>query len=295
MFFTICIPTYNRASTISRTLDSLVEQSFHDFEILVVDDGSVDNTHEIVEKYNSLLDIKYISKGNGGKHTALNVGIELAQGTFFIILDSDDWLFPDTLEKVFNYCKLVIDKADYCGIMCRCVNSDNKQLIGEPFDEEPFISSYIDFHFGSGSKKKYIDCFEANRTSIMKQYRYPEPKGTRFVPESWLFDQIGMKYSLYCLNEAVEIKEYMENGITKDSGHLQKNVVGYLCDYVSKLDDILPNIKISTKAKCMAWYKYWNAVRYDTNNQGSRVKKVTAIGYVVKVITPLLNSIRNIR
>lgn len=293
MFFSICIPSYNRAATISRTLDSLVEQSFRDFEVLVVDDGSTDNTCEVVKKYDSLLNIKYFAKENGGKHTALNVGIDQASGTFFIILDSDDWLMDDALEKVYRYCQLINEKGDYCGVMCRCLNSSNMQLIGEPFDKEPFISSYIDFHFGSGSKRRYIDCFEANRTAIMKEFHYPEPEGTRFVPESWLFDQIGMKYKLYCVNEAVEIKEYLAEGITNDWEHLRKNVIGYLCDYVSKIDDILPYIETSTKAKCMAWYKYWNAVKYDVNKKGNRVKKVTLIGGAMYAATPILNIARN--
>jgi glycosyltransferase involved in cell wall biosynthesis len=72
MYFSICIPTYNRAHTISRTLDSLVRQSYKDFEALVIDDGSKDNTEEVVEKYIGILSIKYIKKNNGGKHTALN-------------------------------------------------------------------------------------------------------------------------------------------------------------------------------------------------------------------------------
>lgn len=294
MFFSICIPSYNRANTINRTLDSLVEQSFRDFEVLVVDDGSTDNTCEVVKKYDDFLNIKYFRKENGGKHTALNVGIDRAVGTFFIILDSDDWLMADALEKVYNYCQLINGKEDYCGVMCRCLNSSNMQLIGEPFEKEPFVSSYIDFHFGSGSKRRYIDCFEANKTAVLKHFRYPQLEGTRFVPESWLLDQIGMKYKLYCVNEPVEIKEYLVEGITNDSDHLRKNVIGYLCDYVSKIDDILPYITTSSKAKCMAWYKYWNAVKLDVNKEGDRVKKITAVGGVMYIATPILNFVRKI-
>ena len=70
--FTICIPSYNRAHTIQKPLESLVEQTFKDFEVVVVDDGSSDNTEEVVHPYESLLNLRYIKKINGGKHTALN-------------------------------------------------------------------------------------------------------------------------------------------------------------------------------------------------------------------------------
>ena len=99
MYFSICIPAYNRARTILRTLESVKKQSFDDYEVLIVDDGSTDDTKETVGSYlkeNSLEDkFLYFFKENGGKHSALNLGIEKARGVFFMILDSDDWLADD--------------------------------------------------------------------------------------------------------------------------------------------------------------------------------------------------------
>ena len=73
MYFSICIPSYNREHFISRALDSLVAQTFKDFEVIVVDDGSTDNTKDVAQFYQDKLDLKYIKKENGGKHSALNV------------------------------------------------------------------------------------------------------------------------------------------------------------------------------------------------------------------------------
>ena len=89
---TILTPTYNRGYIINKAYESLIKQSNKDFEWLVVDDGSNDNTEEIVKKFieEDKIKIRYLHKENGGKHTALNVGINNAHGDLILILDSDD-------------------------------------------------------------------------------------------------------------------------------------------------------------------------------------------------------------
>ena len=126
----------------------------------------------------------------------------------------------------------------------------------------------------------------------MKQFRFPEPENTKIVPESYVFDQIGMNYKLYCINEAVMIKEYLVGGMTKDKNHYNKNAVGYLYDYVLKLDEIFPNIKIPLKAKIIIWWKYWNAQKVCRFSNKPKVKKITVFGAIVFVLTPLINLIK---
>ena len=102
MYFTVCIPTYNRKEKLKLTLQSLERQSYKDFEVIVVDDGSIDNTKNFISEYikNTPLNLRYIYKSNGGKHTALNIGIESAGSKYFIILDSDD-IFTDNCLQYF--------------------------------------------------------------------------------------------------------------------------------------------------------------------------------------------------
>ena len=90
MYFSICIPTYNRKYILSRALKSLENQTFKDFEVIVVDDGSTDDTAAFMDKYieSTKMNVRYFYKNNGGKHTALNLGIKNAKGMFFVILDS---------------------------------------------------------------------------------------------------------------------------------------------------------------------------------------------------------------
>ena len=294
MYFTICIPMYNRENTIGRTLNSLVEQSFQDFEVLVIDDGSVDNGAEVVKTFEDKLNLVYFYKNNGGKHTALNKGIALAKGLFFIICDSDDYFLPRALEKMHELCKDIEKDATVSGVMCRCVDINNNRLIGEPFPESPYMSSYIDFHFFSGQKLKYLDCCEANKTAIIKKYKFPEPLNTKFVPEAYIFDQIGIKYKLYCYNEILLVKEYLEDGITKDRTHFEKNALGYLYDYIMNLEIIFPQINVTIKTRIIMWWKYWNAYNMCSCNDKPHVKKVTLLGRIVKAFCPFINLVKSI-
>ena len=92
----IVIPTYNRSSLLPRSLDSVLAQSGFDFELIVVDDGSTDNTRELIENYPH--DIVYLHQPNKGPAAARNRGIMAANNPLIAFLDSDDWFAPDKLE-----------------------------------------------------------------------------------------------------------------------------------------------------------------------------------------------------
>ncbi len=111
MKVSICIPTYNRKDYIFQTLDSVFNQSFKDYEVIIVDDGSTDGTEAAVkEKYPT---VKYHWKENGGDASARNKLISLAKGDFITFIDSDDLLFPDTVERLYNSIKETKDSCAY--------------------------------------------------------------------------------------------------------------------------------------------------------------------------------------
>ncbi|MDP1853777.1 MAG: glycosyltransferase [Candidatus Omnitrophota bacterium] len=93
----VIIPTYNRAQYICETIDSVLAQTYKDYEIIVVDDGSTDNTKELLAKYNGK--IQYVYKTNSGVSAARNLGINLSKGEYLAFLDSDDMWLPEKLEK----------------------------------------------------------------------------------------------------------------------------------------------------------------------------------------------------
>ncbi|MGI6223221.1 MAG: glycosyltransferase family 2 protein [Prevotella sp.] len=102
MLFSIFTPTYNRSKLLPRLFESLLRQNLKDFEWLIVDDGSTDETHTIIENFmrHSYFPIRYFFKENGGKHRAINYGVKNAEGELFFIADSDDLLLPNSLQIV---------------------------------------------------------------------------------------------------------------------------------------------------------------------------------------------------
>jgi glycosyltransferase involved in cell wall biosynthesis len=99
---TIFTPTYNRAYSLRRLYDSLCKQTSNDFEWLVVDDGSTDDTENLINSFiaDGKVDIRYFKQANGGKHRAINFGVREARGELFFIVDSDDQVTPDAVEWI---------------------------------------------------------------------------------------------------------------------------------------------------------------------------------------------------
>lgn len=103
MFFSIIIPTYNRSNDLNRCLNKLLFQDFKNFEVLIIDDGSTDNTRDIVLHFENKLNIKYIKiKNSGGPAKPRNIGIENSNGKYLCFLDSDDTWFKDKLSACYN-------------------------------------------------------------------------------------------------------------------------------------------------------------------------------------------------
>lgn len=99
-FFSVIIPLYNKESFIENTINSVLNQTFTDYEIIIVNDGSTDKSEQIIQKFNDS-SIRYYTKENGGASTARNLGIELAQGQYITFLDADDFWYPYFL-KTFH-------------------------------------------------------------------------------------------------------------------------------------------------------------------------------------------------
>lgn len=282
--FTVCIPSYNRAHTIQKTLDSLVNQTLKDFEVLVVDDGSSDNTKDVVRPYELLLNLHYIYKTNGGKHTALNKGIENATGELFIILDSDDKLTSNCLENMYEKWKELENKEPYCGVMGKSIV--NNKMLGSPFPTNLNTISYVEYHYGKYAGL-FIDCCECLRTDILKQYSWPENLDTKFVPENFVMDQIGLKYKLLLTNDIYKEIVYENDGITNNKAEYTKsNICGYLFNAISKIELILPYAKeteLTPHAGKYMWYYYWQLVQLDINKKGPRIRNVSLFGYVMLI------------
>ena len=137
MELTILTPTYNRETQLKALFQSLRSQTVEDFEWLIIDDGSSDNTKDVVEEFrnNAQFEIKYIYKENGGKHTALNVGIRDIDSDLTFIVDSDDTLTPNAVETILKYHDQYKNEKNLCGYSFLRLFPDGK-INGKPFKED---------------------------------------------------------------------------------------------------------------------------------------------------------------
>lgn len=102
--FSIIVPTFNRANKISRSIQSVLDQTYPDFELIIVDDGSTDNTQEVINKFHDNR-IRYFLKINEERGAARNYGINNAKGQYITFLDSDDLIYPNHFEEAYSFIK----------------------------------------------------------------------------------------------------------------------------------------------------------------------------------------------
>ncbi len=208
---TIVTPTYNRAGTLPVLYDSLCRQSSKNFNWLIVDDGSTDNTEQLVKSFDTAcFEIKYVKKENGGKHTALNYAFGVVDTELTFIVDSDDWLTEDavsTIEDDWNGRK----NLDVCGISyLRGYNETD--VIGDTFPIDNEVNNFIALRF---SKHIGGDKAEVWRTDLLKQQRYPIFEGEKFFGESFVWVNISEKYDMIFRNKILYITEYLAGGLSK--------------------------------------------------------------------------------
>lgn len=192
---TIFTPTYNRAHTLERCYDSIIKQKSVELEWLIVDDGSTDNTKEVVEGFiqQGLLDIRYYHRENEGKQSCWNYALDKAKGEYFIGVDSDDALLPNTLCKIMDsWHKYDIDSQEkIIGIRAPSVdfnmNQIGKGLIKKSHEKLSWYKEFSSIYHG-----ERIDIF---KTDIIRKFKYPVSKGIKFIPEIWLYSQLSKCYS----------------------------------------------------------------------------------------------------
>ena len=221
MNITVCTPTFNRANLLEKLYVSLKKQNFKSFEWLIVDDGSSDNTEEVVNNFikENLINIKYIKKKNGGKHTALNVGIDNAKGELFWIVDSDDYIVEDSLKYLWNKWSEIENKNEFAGLS-GLRGYSNGSIIGTRGDNEYVDTDALSYRYKYGILG---DKAEVYRTNILRKFKFPEFKGEKYVTEAVVWNRIANKnLKLRFLNEVTYICEYLEGGLTNTS---DKNIM----------------------------------------------------------------------
>ena len=213
MYVTILTPTYNRAGKIVDLYESLCRQTCKDFKWLVIDDGSMDNTKvffdEIKEKTD--FEIEYIYKENGGKHTALNEGIQIIETELTFIVDSDDFLVPDAIEIIISYHKKYQLDDSLCGYSFLRKFPDGK-INGKKFEPNEKIGTYIEIRVNDNDTQS--DKAEVFKTRCLKEYPFPVFEKEKFLGEDIVWTRMARKYKMVHINEAIYVGMYQTDGLT---------------------------------------------------------------------------------
>lgn len=216
MTITVLTPTFNRGGGGLQSLwDSLQKQTVKDFEWLVVDDGSTDGTKNLITKLQEKSDfpIRYIYKSNGGKHTALNVGIQTIRSELTFIVDSDDCVTDDAVESILKIHKKYRSQNNICGYAFLRAFPDGK-VNGKKFDVNEKIGSYIDVRVNGNDTG--ADKAEVFKTHCLKEFPFPEYPNEKFLGEDLVWVRMARKYEMVHINKAIYVGNYLEDGLTNN-------------------------------------------------------------------------------
>lgn len=208
---TVFTPSYNRAYCLHQLYESLVRQTSDNFCWLVIDDGSTDNTEELVRKWVDIgkVDIRYLYQKNQGMHGAHNTAYEIIDTELNVCIDSDDYMPNNAIELIENKWSTVSTNKNIAGIVGIDIFK-NGTIVGKPLPDVVASSTLYDLYYKyktAGDKKLVF------RTGIVKKYpKYPIFKGERFVPLGILYLMIDQDYQLACLNKPLCVVEYLPDG-----------------------------------------------------------------------------------
>ncbi|MCB9202367.1 MAG: glycosyltransferase family 2 protein [Flavobacteriales bacterium] len=262
--FTVFTPCYNSENIITRLFDSLLEQTFTDFEWIVIDDCSKDKTREIIETLipKATFPIKYIKNEVNQMETKnIDIALEYAEGELFTKVSHDDKLLPHALQ-VYNeaWNRVQKEKIDnVAGVVCNCVFKDGS-FEGTKFPKDFWIAD--DYQMRFEYKIKGEKC-SAQRTDILKKYKFSYPEVDKYIPAMNHFLSMNFDYKQVYVNKTARVHIIGEDthvnleSITKNGGNYPKGFAFYYSNVINKFHS-----KIWKYDKKAYFLFYINYVRY---------------------------------
>ena len=238
---TVFTPAYNRAKELVRLYDSLLTQDYADFEWLIVDDGSADNTKEVVDSMilEGKINIRYIFQENRGKSMAVNHGIDEAAGDVFFCIDSDDYFLPNVLGRVAQEWETIKDDPEIAGLGFLHYHVGTTDVVGTAFPTDGMTDTYYgiyNIHKVTGDKQLIF------KTDVMRANKFPEYPGEKFVPEALVYNRISGKLKMKFFNTAIVYKEYLASGYTAGYFRLCKRNPKAQCLFYKELYALQPSL-----------------------------------------------------
>ena len=255
MNLTIFTPTYNRAHLLPKLFCSLQKQDLKNFEWLIVDDGSTDDTAQTVKELQHEADfsITYIYQENHGKHVAINTAVKATSNDLFLIIDSDDEMIENSSEKILKILPYFL-KNHCLAAICfpRYSENEKKTKTNKKIEFDQVISDSIELKNEYGITGEFDYLF---KTKILKQYPFPYFAGEKFIKESVIYKRIDQIYKNMYVNQSIVKGEYLEDGLSSNFRKLlENNPKGSALAYLETVNDRRLNFEERTEAFKNYWY-----------------------------------------
>lgn len=282
MFYSIVTPAFNAANTIERVYRSLQNQTFTDFEWIVIDDGSTDQTSALIEDYKmqSTFPITLIKIHNQHKKVAIRYGLEHAKGLMTLIADADDRIPEKSLQIMYDCWQKIPDKNSYNGICGLCVDQEGK-LIGNRFPISPLDCNAIEMRLIHNVRGEKWGCVLTKDLFSS----YPDFDSVAgHVPEGIYQRKLSDKKARF-VNEVLRVYYTNVDGSITNSGFNPINAQGILLDAIDWLDNYQKYFKIAPLhfiKRAAAYNKY---LKYLTAAQRSAVKPQTGFARLLILLT----------
>lgn len=219
---TVFTPTYNRAHTLPRLFESLQKQTCTDFEWIVIDDDSSDNTIELLEKFKNEVtsfSITYIKQSHGGKHRAINHAVKIAKGSWFFIVDSDDYITENAIELIYKWIKENECDSKIAAIAGSRYEINRKEQLSVP-ELLKLNPGLLCYNFDRNKYGLECDKAEVYRTEVLKTHPFPEYEDEFFCTEAVCWDKIAYDgYYIAFYPDSIYLCEYMDDGLTKNDAN----------------------------------------------------------------------------
>lgn len=250
-FLTIFTPTFNRAFILPKLYKSLVNQSNKNFVWLIVDDGSSDNTRDLIREFQTenKIEIEYIFQENRGKHFAVNNGLRNAKTEFFSVIDSDDFLTDNAIAEMEKLCNKIRRDDQIAGFTFIRFSEKTEFDKGKYGQKEWLVSGRANYEWEFPGEMTY--CF---KTKIHRQFFFPEFEGEKFCPESLVLRRIERIYNILFTDQVLAFGDYLEGGLMSNYYQLLiKNPKSSLLNIKERFQDSL-----SKKEKLDLAKNYWD-------------------------------------
>ncbi|MFJ7747167.1 glycosyltransferase family 2 protein [Peribacillus sp. NPDC097295] len=206
---TVFTPTYNRAYCLNKCYQSLVRQDNKEFIWLIIDDGSTDNTKEVVENWikENKIEIRYFWQKNQGMHGAHNTAYQLIETELNVCIDSDDYMADGAVKKILTFWKKY-GNANVSGIAALDATIDH-QVIGSVLPEKLSSSTLFNLYnrYGVTGDKKLV-----YRTELTRLYPYPIFKNEKYIGLAYKYYMLDKQYEMLLMNEVICHVEYLPDG-----------------------------------------------------------------------------------